>query len=198
MDRLCPSDVFAAEGATALLLHFRYHIVPCIDLGNLDRGFSTSLMRFADRSTAVFNAIIVLALRHLEVTRQLAGGLTAPQQLRLRLTTDINSRLATENESSKMIVQALLALETFTQLRPAEWASFRFPDISTESTLQASSEPLKTLVRLACRIGRLNLSSHRTRIVLYVQVFYVLIKIKTSLRHSSGVKSPGCFTCNGA
>lgn len=144
-----------------MLLHFRYNVIPWIEAGNLDSRFSTSVMQLADQKAPIFEAIILLALRQLESANTTARSSSIERCLAIR--RKVKAELPHENSETAAIGEALLALEEFFRLAPAQWSGFQFlrlKDISPDLSLQHPTEPLKTIIRLQCRIGQLLLCQH--------------------------------------
>ncbi|KAI6088171.1 hypothetical protein F4821DRAFT_96550 [Hypoxylon rubiginosum] len=110
-------------------------------------------MQLADQKAPIFEAIILLALRQLESANTTARSSSIERCLAIR--RKVKAELPHENSETAAIGEALLALEEFFRLAPAQWSGFQFlrlKDISPDLSLQHPTEPLKTIIRLQCRI----------------------------------------------
>ncbi|XXG96259.1 hypothetical protein Hte_002540 [Hypoxylon texense] len=111
-------------------------------------------MRYADQKTPVFEAIVLLALRQLESAGTALDN--SDTERCLVIQRKVQAELSQEDSQTAAVGEALLALERFLRLAPAQWSSFGFPRFTqtlSDLSPQPLTEPLATFTRLQCRIG---------------------------------------------
>ncbi|KAL7816865.1 hypothetical protein V8C44DRAFT_265799 [Trichoderma aethiopicum] len=139
----------AVKNETATLLHFRYHLAPWIEAGDIGSSFGTEIMLLAQKRRSIMAAISSAASSQLARSRAADGGSTA-----LRRAPDPCFDL--EEPRVRRIGLALLAVGEVFTLSPSQWSRLSWLQ-SDESTRNANGfsgagEPLETLLLFHSRI----------------------------------------------
>lgn len=139
------------------LLRFRYQVVPWLDSGNCKSSFGPTIMTLA-RSSRIILDCILCCMRLRDKAIGTPGHVSDDSGLRQRLLDD----LAREDALTADVGRALLAMSDVFGTPPSEWSTIAAPHVQCFGSLASQSqhfasipEPLKTLLRLRLKIGKL-------------------------------------------
>ena len=141
-----------AKRDAAILLHFRYNIVPWVDLDTPGSRFGSDIMRSAQSNNAILLSIIALSTTQLELLKKTSYLEEASDSF----LQQAESQLRSLDGWTRSICQHLLAVGRFFRSRPSEWGNSFLYDANSHlrSPLEYLDEPLRTLTRLELRIGK--------------------------------------------
>lgn len=143
--------------ARSALLRFRYQVVPWIDSNTCKSTFGPTMMTLA-RGNRVISDCIIYCMRLRDESGGTAGAEIYDSSTRGRLFDEI----AQEGALTSDIGRAILAMSDVFCTPPSEWIKISAPpvrcygrDVPQSRAFGFVAEPLKTLMRLQLKIGKL-------------------------------------------
>jgi hypothetical protein len=144
--------------ARSALLRFRYQVVPWIDSNTCKSTFGPTMMTLA-RSNRVISNCIIYCMR----LRDESGGCVAAETYDASTRARLFDEIAQECVLTADIGRAILAMSDVFCTCPSEWFKISAPpvrcysvDLPQSRAFGFVTEPLKTLMRLQLKIGKLS------------------------------------------